>query len=169
MELLVVLAISSVLFLVLGAFLIANIKLFNANEIQNEVQNQGQTAMDIIIDQLAPTKGISGWGEKNPEFEGTNLKSVSLANLNGSTIIIEYNSTSQKVTSTSGSVIKVLANNISAFKIEPLSRAMPGISPSPSTNPLANTFENCIGLRVNLTVTIKGTSLDMKNDIYFRN
>ena len=157
-ELIVVMAIIGILFLALGSFLLVNIKLFNTSETQNEVQNQAQVAMDSITENLISTKGISLPSGTNPKFNGTSLfQSVTMQNWDDTEKVISYDEVNKQLKSTSNSITRVLAYNVSAFTIEPLSAKTP------------NTFSDCIGLRVILKVTIKEQTIDLTNEVYFRN
>lgn len=156
-ELIVVMGIIGILFLALGSFLITNVRIFNRAETQTEVQNQAQIAMDGITDCFIPARGISDSVSPNPTYSGTIFDNIIMRNENSTETTVSYDSANELLKTKTGATTRILATNVTAFNIEPLSPALP------------NSFSDCIGFRITLTVTINEQKVDLVNEVYFRN
>ena len=155
-ELMIVLGIIGIVISSIGLFLNANIKLFNDGASKVEAQAQAQLAVTNIANTCIPTRGISIPSTINPEFLAGNLKNITLLNLDGTETTISYDAMSKDLKSNSGGITKILAKDIEAFTIQAVSKATPS-------------FYDCIGLKFNIISTVKGSSVTITNEVYFRN
>lgn len=156
-ELIVVMAIIGILFLALGSFLIINIQMFNSSETQTEIQTQAQTGMDSISNYLISVRSVSDSATPNPAYSGTTFQKIIMRNSDNTETTITYDTVNDQLKMSTGSDTHIIANNITAFNIEPLSAELP------------NDFANCIGLRITLTVTINKQKVNLTNEVFFRN
>lgn len=166
----IVILLSVILFTVIGSFLIANVRMFNTTKDRIEAQGDLQNAIDSVTNYLVEIKGISNWSAANPDISGGQLKSVKLLNVDGTESILTYDAAAKKIVREDGpSSTLVMATNVTSFRIEPLNKALPAVSPLPSVSEVASSFEKCIGFRVEVTVTVEKYSLSASTDVYFRN
>ena len=155
-ELMIVLAIIGIVISSIGLFLNTNIKLFNDGASKAEAQAQAQLAVTNIVNTCVPTKGISAPSIINPEFLAGNLKNITLLNLDGTETTISYDAVSKDLKSNTGGITKILAKDIGTFTIQAVSKTTPS-------------FYDCIGLKFNIISTVRGSSVTITNEVYFRN
>lgn len=156
-ELMIVLGIIGIVITSIGLFLNTNIKLFNDGASKAEAQAQAQLAVTNIVNISLPAIGISNPSSYNPEFIAGNLKNITLLNSDGVTeTTISYDAVTKELKSNTGGITKILAKDIGAFTIQPVSKATPS-------------FYDCIGLKFNIISTVKGYSVTITNEVYFRN
>lgn len=156
-ELIVVMGVIGILFLALGSFLITNVQIFNRAETQTEVQNQAQIAMDTVTEGLIETSGLSDSVSPNPTYDGGVFDNVVMRTEGSLETTLSYDAANRVLKAKIGGTTHIIASNVTAFNIEPISPALP------------NTFSDCIGFRISLTVTINEQKVDLVNEVYFRN
>ena len=159
-ELMIVLGIIGIVISSIGLFLNTNINLFNDGTSKVEAQAQAQLAVNNLVNTCIPSKGISNPSTTNPEFfEGNtagNLVNITLLNLDGTETTINYDAVSKDLRSNTGGITKILAKDIGTFTIQAVSAGAPS-------------FYNCIGLKFNIISTVRGYSVAITNEVYFRN
>lgn len=146
-ELLIILAVAGVLLAATGTFLINNLRSFNMAGEQITVQDQAQRAMNHIVEEIMPAKGINSIVADDGGYY-----TVSFLSTSGKLIFYRYHSSSKALYHGYGTEAweanALIASGISEFRIEP---------------------EGSRGAVIYISSRLNDEEARLENRVYFRN